>query len=71
MYDVKRSTTNLVDNAVYTDVTEAESSAAEHNIDILSNGFKVRNNAAQNNTNANLHIFMAFAEVPFKYSNAR
>ena len=71
MYDVKRSTTNLVDNAVYTDVTEAESSAAEHNIDILSNGFKVRNNAAQNNTNANLHIFMAFAEIPFKYSNAR
>ena len=71
IYDTKRSISNLVDNAVYADVTEAESSAAEHNIDILSNGFKIRNNAAQNNTNANLHIFMAFAETPFKYSNAR
>ena len=71
MYDTKRSTSNLVDNAVYGDETEAESSAAEHNIDILSNGFKIRNNAAQNNTNNNTYIFMAFAETPFKYSNAR
>ena len=71
MYDTKRSTSNLVNTAVYADVTEAESSAAEHNIDILSNGFKVRNNAAQNNTNNNHYMFMAFAETPFKYSSAR
>ena len=71
IYDVKRSLINVVNTATYADVTEAESSAAEHNIDILSNGFKIRNNAAQNNTNNNTYIFMAFAETPFKYSNAR
>ena len=71
MYDTKRSTSNLVNTAVYADVTEAESSAAEHNIDILSNGFKIRNNGAQNNTNNNHYMFMAFAETPFKYSSAR
>ena len=71
IYDVKRRTFNPVNTAVYADVTEAESNDSEHNIDILSNGFKIRNNGAQNNTNSNDYMFMAFAETPFKYSNAR
>jgi len=71
IYDVKRRTFNPVNTAVYADVTEAESNDSEHNIDILSNGFKIRNNGAQNNTNNNDYMFMAFAETPFKYSNGR
>jgi hypothetical protein len=39
-------------------------------IDILSNGFKIRH-SNYSNTNGNVYIYMAFAEFPFKYSNAR
>jgi hypothetical protein len=39
-------------------------------VDFLSNGFKVRN-ASFPNANGNTFIYMAFAENPFKNSNAR
>ena len=39
-------------------------------IDMLSNGFKVRTQANMVNDSAN-YIYIAFAETPFKYSNAR
>jgi len=40
-------------------------------IDVLSNGFKIRTTAASHNTSGQTYIYMAFAENPFKYSNAR
>ena len=40
-------------------------------IDILSNGFKIRASYAESNNNGSTYIFLAFAETPFKYSNAR
>jgi hypothetical protein len=40
-------------------------------IDILSNGFKIRNTAIFNNESGSTYIYMAFAENPFKYANAR
>ena len=40
------------------------------NIDLLSNGVKIRINAAAMNE-AHTYIYMAFAETPFKYANAR
>ena len=55
---------------------EPSSSAAEYtdagnsDYDILSNGFKIRNTGGMNNNNET-HIYMAFAENPFKNSNAR
>ena len=39
-------------------------------IDFLSNGFKIRNTGGEDNT-AQSFIYMAFAEQPFKYANAR
>ena len=39
-------------------------------IDILSNGFKIRDSGTLN-TSSGTGIFMAFAEMPFKYANAR
>jgi hypothetical protein len=39
--------------------------------DLLSNGFKQRTTGAAKNTNGGTYIFAAFAESPFKYSNAR
>jgi hypothetical protein len=41
-------------------------------MDILSNGFKMRNSSYTGfNSNGATYIYMAFAENPFKYSNAR
>ena len=40
-------------------------------IDILSNGFKCRNTQVTTNRSSGNYIYMAFAENPFKYANAR
>jgi hypothetical protein len=40
-------------------------------MDILSNGFKIRDNSVQINGNGNKFIGIAFAEQPLKYANAR
>ena len=39
-------------------------------IDMVSNGFKCRTSTGEIN-GASTHIFLAFAEHPFKYTNAR
>jgi len=50
----------------------AENGAGSYsNIDFLSSGFKVRNNYRAMNGSAKTIIYMAFAETPFKYANAR
>jgi len=41
----------------------------ETGLDILSNGFKLRDDDAHQNGDDVQYIYMAFAEVPFKYSN--
>jgi len=40
-------------------------------IDFLSNGFKIRNADTKINDSDETFIYLAFAETPFKYSNAR
>jgi len=56
-------------------ILRADTTVAEINdpypIDILSNGFKPRYNGSSVNASGGSYIFMAFAENPFKYSNAR
>ena len=39
--------------------------------DLLSNGFKIRDNGTESNRSGGTFIYMAFAEAPFKYANAR
>ena len=52
------------------DTTGVEDDAGR--VDTLSNGFKIRTpNYAESNTNGATYIYMAFAEQPFKYANAR
>jgi len=53
---------------LYIDLNNAESG---NGIDILSNGFKIRNADASQNASNIKYIFMAFAEESFKYANAR
>jgi len=40
-------------------------------LDLLSNGFKIRRNHDYINASGGTYIYLAFAETPFKYTNAR
>ena len=68
--DAARNTYNIVDKRLYANVDNAEPSATNF-VDFLSNGFKLRNTASSQNASGSRYIYMAFAEQPFKYSNAR
>jgi hypothetical protein len=67
--DTSRTTYNVTDKYLLTDAASAEGTFAT--IDILSNGFKVRNSDASNNPSGGTVIYMAFAESPFRNSLAR
>ena len=60
---------NPQDPALFPNNDNAETN--ESSIDILSNGFKIRNNGSYTNENGSTHIYLAFSEFPFKYANAR
>ena len=49
---------------------DAEANEASNQIDLLSNGFKLRGTAAATNTNNYLYIYAAFAEHPQKLARA-
>ena len=65
--DTTRSTFNLVENALFTNLTIAEDTTGDR-MDILSNGFKLR---TTQQPNVGTLIYMAFAETPFKTATAR
>jgi hypothetical protein len=67
--DASRSPFNVVDDYLAAEGSAAESTTSQVNIDFLSNGFKLR--SAFDIVNAGDYIYMAFAEHPFKNSNAR
>ena len=67
--DTSRSPENVADEWLLPNGANAEQSNVV--FDILSNGFKLRNSAAEFNTNVSTYIYAAFAESPFKYSLAR
>jgi hypothetical protein len=66
--DSKRSPYNLVNKSLFADLSLNEDSADV--LDFLSNGFKLKA-SVRNNVSNGTYIFMAFAEQPFKFSNAR
>jgi hypothetical protein len=69
--DTSREPYNSENRAVlFPNVTDAETTGATPN-DILSNGFKPRNSGVGTNANGGTYIYMAFAENPLKYANAR
>jgi hypothetical protein len=57
--------------ALRPNLANAQDGTTTYNLDILSNGFKLRSSAADSNTSGATFIYMAFAENPFKYSSAR
>jgi len=69
LWDTARDTYNVVNNYLVANTSDAEGN--QNTIDILSNGFKVRDPNAGWNQSGSTHIYMAFAENPFKQSLAR
>ena len=66
MWDNKRTAnSNLKDEVLYANGTNAEATAATESVDFLSNGFKIRGNNSGINTSGEIYIYMAFAEAPF------
>ena len=70
IYDTARSTFNAADSLLFPNLNIAEFSGGVQ-LDILSNGFKFRNFANDGNKSGDTFIYAAFAEHPFKNSNAR
>jgi hypothetical protein len=71
IYDSARETYNFVNDKLLPNSSAAESTNNNHEIDFLSNGFKIRNNNGEFNQNAGTYIYAAFAESPFNYARAR
>ena len=71
IWDNKRSPGNQVQKILWANLNDDEEDHTAYGIDFLSNGFKVRNSESDTNTSSSKSIFMAFAERPFKYANAR
>ncbi len=71
MYDTSRSPYNVSSLELAANESSAEYNRTEAYMDILSNGFKLRNIDNWHNVNGSNYIYAAFSESPFKFSNAR
>ena len=66
LFDNKRANSfNVIGVRLEANSTGAESSSSTYNIDLVSNGFKLRGTSAEQNGSGNSFIYMAFAENPF------
>ena len=73
IWDAARNEYNVTNNYLEPNTSDAEvaGSGGSIGIDITSNGWKFRSNATVWNASGGTYIYLAFAEVPFKYANAR
>ena len=71
IWDNKRDTYNLSTNALRPNTSAVETTGFD--IDILSNGFKVRDTGTETSLNqsSGTYIYIAFSEAALKYANAR
>ena len=69
--DIARNTFNVMISALFPNSTSSETSNGFYDSDCVSNGFKIRATNAVVNASGGTYIYMAFAENPFKYANAR
>ena len=66
--DTARDTYNVTTKLLFSNTSAAENTSYTPE-DILSNGFKLRDTTF--NISSGTYIYMAFAEAPFKFANAR
>ena len=70
MIDTSRNPYNSAAAELDANTSSAESTSGS-GMDILSNGFKLRDSVYFNSSSGDTFIYAAFAENPFKYANAR
>jgi len=70
IWDNKRDPKNQAQQQLAANISEEENSAniGGQYIDMLSNGFKTKNNGSSHNLSGETYIYMAFAESPFTTS---
>ncbi|MBP02264.1 MAG: hypothetical protein CMM25_05605, partial [Rhodospirillaceae bacterium] len=72
LFDNKRDSFNVTQQFLYPNLAAAEAAGGASVLDMVSNGFKLRNAGTRNrNYSGDVYLYMAFAESPFKYANAR
>ncbi len=69
--DTTRQTYNVQQTWLQPNTSDAEYTGGSSEMDILSNGFKLRNSNSPFNTSSATYIYAAFAEAPINYSRAR
>jgi len=74
IFDSSRTSTNPANAYLEpntSDIETTDSGAGSRQLDILSNGFKLRDTAGAINASGGSYIFAAYAESPFKTANAK
>jgi hypothetical protein len=72
LYDTSRAPYNVLPEGPLQPNTTGTAYTGNYlNLDILSNGFKVRDTVTNLNASGEVMIYAAFAENPFKYARAR
>jgi hypothetical protein len=71
--DGTRNPSNLANFQLFPNSSSAEATggSTDQPLDLLSNGFKLRGTGGAGNLSGETYIYMAFAEMPTKYANAR
>ena len=69
IYDHKRDGFNEANDSLSPNYDAVEDST--YKLDLLSNGFKIRSTQNAHNQSGQTFIYIAFAEAPFKFANAR
>jgi hypothetical protein len=64
MFDNKRDPSNVTKTRLFPNLTNADNTTRNY-VDLLSNGFKLRDTDADHNQSGQTMIYMAFAENPF------
>jgi hypothetical protein len=69
MKTAKTQVYNVADVTLFANATGAESAFSGNQVDLLSNGFKIRTTSSDFNTNGGNYIYMAWAKNPIVGSN--
>ena len=71
IFDNKRLGYNVDNNIMRIGANESSQEQTDDDVDFVSNGLKFRRSSTNFNNSSHTYIYLAFAEAPFKFANAR
>ena len=71
IYDNKRDPDNRVAQGLFPNLSSAETEQTGGFVDFVSDGVKLKEDGTAMNASGGTFVYLAFAEQPFKFSNAR